>query len=724
MSISDVRKNFIQKNVPYVVPFFSIDYKNDNTLLEWINGTDTDLNSFYDPYFREQKNNLRLFLNLGINPNYTSPIAFIFLQQGIVQNDLDDTNINELYLLVMEQVTTIVANELTAQVIPNNDDYKDKIAAKFVKQWLDSMSYEMDIDVRRIQWEIQKKIFGEAYVVPEWDPDKGPIHPMAKEIEEDEIDFYDEDGKRVKDNNGEYVKISKYQRIGDINLNNPLPWDVMVDPKNCYRDSDWFYWIEYAHPEDLEKKYEKYKRKNGEGSKNFDGRFGTLKKGSQYVRVFHFYHRSTANLPKGRKIICTKEEVLLNTDLMEEPTIIDSMKLPLVRFIDLDYGHGVRGVPILPRNTNSPINVYNDITNQVRDNLKAESPKVLVHETAGLDTQEMPDGIFVMEWRGQVKPSIETPTTNTSSIFKFREDIKKNIIELGGQTPMVRGDTPNAQLDSFIALQHFEDQRVQLAAPDIKNHINSMEWLYRFMIMIANDHYDPDDQRLIKIVGKNNKYNLKFFDPENLSKVYDVKISTTGNLANSKAARTQLMMTIKREFPDLLSNEVFVDMMGLSSNEKFQNAITAAVNSAEMENEMMLNGEPVAPPERYEDLITHWDMHRIPLQSQEYKLAPPEIKMLFEAHMTATEKLMFDQAAESPTFSSRLATLRQFPMFFSPVPVNESPQEEEQAYESAEPPPSSTQEIRVEREPELPPEELPQAQEGAPPTQEMENAIQ
>lgn len=708
MSLSDIRKNFIQKNVPYIVPFFSIDSDDNQRVLDWFNSTDGSMNSFYEPFFREQKDNLRLFLNIGINPNYTSPISFIFLQQGLVENDLDDLNINELYLLVMEQVTTIVSNELTAQVIPNNDEYKDKIAAKFVKEWLDSMSYELDIDVKRIQWEIQKKIFGEAFVIPEWNPNKGPIHPFAHDIDEETVDFYDEEGRKIKDGNGEFLKISKYQRIGDIDLINPLPFDVMIDPKHSYKDSDWFYYTEYVSGEELEKRYEDYKNKDGD-KESLTGRYGTLNSGTQFVQLFHFYHRSTAYLPKGKKLILTKDQVFINETLENEKTLIDSMKLPLVRFIDLDYGYGVRGVPILPRNTRSIINTYNEITNQARDNLKIESPKILVHETAGFDGQEMPDGISVYEWKGQHKPSIETPTSNTSAIFKFREDLKKNIIELAGQTPMVRGDTPNAQLDSFIALQHFEDQRVQLAAPDIKGHINSMEWLYRFMILIANDHYDPDDQRLIKIVGKNNKYNLKFFDPENLSQVYDVKISTTGNLANSKAAKTQLMLTIKREFPDLLPNEIFVDMLGLSSNEKFQNAVTAAVNSAEMENEMMLNGEPVSPPERYEDLITHWDMHRLPLQSQEYKLAPPEIKLLFEEHMTATEKLMFDQATESPTFQSRLAGLRQFPIFFSPIPLNEvaTPEEEEQEFQEAEPPADSTQEIRVENEREepLPPEE-------------------
>lgn len=702
MAKEDLQRLYLQRNTPYIPPFYKLDLDNDSDILSWIEDTDNALSSYYQPLFSEQKNNLKIFLSTGINPNFFSPLVAVYLQQGLIMDEPDDIYINEMYLLVREQVSTIVSNELTAQVLPNNDDYKDKVAAKIVKMWLDSMSYDMDIDIKRIQWELQKKIFGECFVIPKWDYLMGDIHPMAKNLVDDDLPLVDEDDRPIRDRDGNPLKIDKYQRIGDIDLVNPLPFDVMIDPKHYYKDSNWFYWVDWKETCEVESEYDvKFsKDKKNPNLSKYDPNSGFDKGASEFTKVYNFYHRSHPLLPNGYHFVCTNEHVLEKKTMEGSTTLVNNRELPLVRFMDLDIGFGVRGNPILFRNTRNVVSGYNRLTNQIYKNLEAESPKVMVHETAGVDAQRMPNGVIVMEWRGNIKPTIETPTTNTTSIFKFREDLKKNIIELGGQTPMVRGDTPNAQLDSFIALQHFEDQRIQLAAPDIKNHIKCMEHLYRFLIVIARDHYDSDDQRLIKIIGRNNKFNLQYFDPDNLDKVYDVKITTTGNLANSKAARTQLIMTIKREFPEIITNEVFIDMLGLSSSDKFQNTITAAVNAAESENEDMLNGVPVPPPERYEDLITHWDTHRIPLQSREYKLAPPEIKELFEIHVTATEKLMYDQAAESDVFASRLAGLRQFPMFFSPLPNNDNPQEEEQAVEEARPLPESTSEqvIEVDRE--------------------------
>jgi hypothetical protein len=145
-----------------------------------------------------------------------------------------------------------------------------------------------------------------------------------------------------------------------------------------------------------------------------------------------------------------------------------------------------------------------------------------------------------------------------------------------------------------------------------------------------------------------------------------------------------------------------MDMLGLSHSKKFMNAITAAVSSAESENQDMMGGNPVLSPARYEDLIAHWDAHRIPMQTMDFKQSPLEVQELFVGHVAATEKLMFEQAAENPMFGERLGQLRQFPMFYTPKPVNEPvPQppmemEQEQGAPPAQPMPSETEQVEAE----------------------------
>lgn len=673
MSEIELSKFFLTKKIPYVKPLYNIDLRNESAILDWFRETSYGLSEYFRPLFREQKANLGFFLGAGINPNWASPYTQIYANTSDVFSGVEQIFINDLYRLVMDQVSLIVSHELVPDVLPNTEDYSDKVACNVVKDWLDSMNYDLGTEQWRFRWEVQKKIFGEAFCIPMWNPNIGDIHPLAKKYIDEDIEVVDEEGEKITNIGGDPVKLRKNMRIGDIEFVNPMPWDVMIDPKVNSKDSDWFWWVEYKEIDYLKKEYPKIDwetRTNRGPDTQYDVYTLTEKENVDRRKIFYLYHRSHKFLPEGRYIIASDDHVLVNSPITE-PTIINNMELPMVHWKDMDFGLGNRGAPILFRNCKNISDGNNRIVNQIYNNLEMESPKMFVHESSGVDAQRMPNGTTAIEWHGHIKPTIETPNTNTSAIFNFQQLLSKSMDQVALQNPLVKGETPNAQLDSFIALQYFEDQRTQLAAPDIRAHISCMEQTYRMMITIARDRYRPEDGRLIKILGKHNTYQLKYFDPINLQKSYDVHITTTGNLANSRAARTQMLISIKREFPTLVADEVFLDMLGLSHSKKFMNAITAAVSTAEAENQDMMGGRPILSPERYEDLITHWDTHRIPMQTLDFKQSPPEVQEIFVGHMAATEKLMYEIAAENPAFAARLEQLRQFPLFYTPRPVNE-----------------------------------------------------
>ena len=674
----ELSKYFLTKKIPYVKPFYNIDFYTESNVLDWFREASFGLSEYFRPLFREQRSNLGYVLGAGINPNWASPYTQIYANNSDIFTSTQQIFINDLYRLVMDQVTMIVSHELVPDVLPNSEDYSDKVACNVVKDWLESMNYTLGTEEWRFKWEIQKKIFGESFCIVLWNNQMGDIHPLAKQFVDDEIDMVKEpeQGESISDVGEVPEKIRKNMRVGDIQFINPMPWDVMIDPQVNTKESNWFYWVEYLDVDYLNKKYPDIawdiKTERGP-STQYDIYTNTEKENPHKRKVFYFYHRSHEFMPEGRFIVCTDDHVLVNEPITL-PTLINNQDLPLVHFRDLDMGLGNRGIPILFRNCKNITDSSNQLANQIFNNLEMESPKMFVHENSGVDAQRMPNGTSSIEWHGSIKPTIETPTTNTPSIFKFMEYLNTAMDQVALQNSLVKGETPNAQLDSFVALQYFEDLRTQLASPDIKGHLRAMEQLYGLMIVVAKDKYHPDDGRLIKILGKHNTYQLKYFDPINLQKSYDVHITTTGNLANSKAARTQMILSIKREFPTILTDEVFMDMLGLSHSKKFMNAITSAVSSAEAENEDMMSGKEVLSPTRYEDLIAHWDTHRIPMQTLDFKQSPIEVQEAFIGHVAATEKLMFEQAAESPTFNMRLDSLRQFPMIYTPKPVNEMAQ--------------------------------------------------
>lgn len=671
MSERDLENVMSGGKVPYVKPFYAINIKDKDEVLDWFKKTDQSLSDFFRPLFREQKNNLSSILGIDTNPNFSSPYLANFAAISDLYSDIPEVFINELYRVLVDQTSLVLSQDLVADVIPSSNEYNDKIASKVTKDWLDSMAYDLNLEDWRFKWQMQAKLFGESFAIVMWNPNKGDLHPLAKEKIDEDVDYLDAEGKTVSGEGGEPLKIKKNLRIGDVEFCNPFPWDVMEDPQLAPEDRLWFWWKEHKEVDYLKKKFPKFDWDSPEENQQYyDVLSGKMKDDPNRRTVYYFYHKSHEFLPEGRYIVCTREHMLVNRSL-EMPTIIDNQTLPLVRFYDLQMGTNLRGIPITIRNCASLTDQYNILTNRMCSNAQIESPKFFVHENSGVDIQEMPDGSAGIEWMGNVKPTFETPTSNNSSIFQLREAIRKNIDEMAMQTPMVRGDVPNSQLDSFVALQHFEDLRNQLAGPEIRSHMRSMEQVMKLLITVAKDKYKKSDGRLIKIMGKFNSYELRYFDPINLQKRYDVVIRSTGNLANSKAAKTQMMITIKREFPNTVSDEFFVDSLGLSDDKKFMSAVTAAVNSAEAENQDMMSGNPVESPSRYEDLIVHWETHRIPMQTLDFKHAPENVKELFIGHVAATEKLMFEQAAENPVYQARLEGLKQFPIFYTPKPVNE-----------------------------------------------------
>lgn len=689
MSEIELSKYFLTKKIPYVRPFYTLQLDQESQILDWFRETSYGLSEYFRPLFREQKANLAFFIGAGINPNWASPYTQIYANTSDIFSSVEQIFINDLYRLVMDQVSLVVSHELVPDVLPNSEDYSDKVCCNVVKDWLESMNYTLGIEEWRFKLEVQKKMFGESFAIIMWNPNKGSIHPLAKKYIDEDIEMVDEEGEPVTGIGEIPLNIRKNMRIGDIEIINPMPWDVIKDPQVNDKDSNWFWWVEYLDVDLLKKEYPEFvwdtKADRGPDTQ-YDVYTNTEKENPHKRKVFYFYHRSHKFLPEGRYIVASDDHVLVNEPITM-PTIVDSQDMPLIHFKDLDLGLGNRGNPILFRNCKNLSDCNNRIANQIYNNLEMESPKFFVHENSGVDPQRMANGTVSIEWHGNIKPTIETPSTNTPSIFNFWKEIQKSMDQVALQNPLVKGETPNAQLDSFIALQYFEDQRTQLAAPNIKGHIRSMEHFYRMMITIAKDKYKPEDGRLMKILGKHNTYQLKYFDPVNLEKSYDVHITTTGNLANSKAARTQMLLSIKREFPNILNDEVFMDMLGLSHSKKFMNAITAAVSSAESENQDMMSANRVLSPARYEDLIAHWEAHRIPMQTMDFKQSPIEVQELFIGHVAATEKLMFEQAAENPLFGDRLGQLRQFPMFYTPKPVNEPVPQPEAGLESAPPAP-------------------------------------
>ena len=137
MSEIELSKYFLTKKIPYVKPLYNIDIKNDSEILDWFRECSYGLTEYFRPLFREQKSNLAFFIGAGVNPNWASPYTQIYANTSDIFSSTEQIFINDLYRLVMDQVTLIISHELVPDVLPNSEDYTDKVSCNVVKDWLE-----------------------------------------------------------------------------------------------------------------------------------------------------------------------------------------------------------------------------------------------------------------------------------------------------------------------------------------------------------------------------------------------------------------------------------------------------------------------------------------------------------------------------------------------------------------------------------------------------------
>ena len=184
-------------------------------------------------------------------------------------------------------------------------------------------------------------------------------------------------------------------------------------------------------------------------------------------------------------------------------------------------------------------------------------------------------------------------------------------------------------------------------------------------ISVCGDYYQPDDGRMLRIVGKNNKYAIKHFDSSNLNKSYDVRLELGKALPESKAGRIQRIIEIMQMNPELLPKERWIDLLELGHTDKMNSLITVAIRAAESENEDIMAGKPVGDPEEYEDHITHWKVHTKFIQDRTFKEeAPPERRQEMMSHIAIHEFLMTEKSKANPAFEAKLAELPVDFLFF------------------------------------------------------------
>lgn len=642
-----------------VKPYHAINKKDDKEVLEWCTKVVQALEK--QAIARNAVSKKNMFTYRGANNANTK--ESIRRSDRPISKRVNKFVVNHLHDMTETRISQLSRLKPAVNVLPTNDEYEDRNAAKAVKYLIDHLWYINNVDDLRQQMLRNAFIFGESYCFVLWNKDKGDLHPTYVKARDLGItlDLLDEEGNPVLDDTGKAMKIDPKKPIktGDVQYEIEVPWRVHLQRQKQFDKVEYCFRVRVESTETLKKEYpdKADKIKRSTQVKSFDSDSLAEHILEEDTVYFEFFHKKTKHCPEGSYVKFTEDVILESSDLP-----YSHGELPLVRITDMDIPEQLNGIS--QYELVRPIqNMHDNLSTLLAKNIYMMGHSKWVMPRGACKIESLGNDNTIVQYQGPVPPQMLQTMPNPPEAYSFRESLRNEMGQIYGVQGVSRGQPPKG-ITAAVALQFLNEQEQERNSTTVIKHNDMIKNLAKMTIAVCGDYYEPDDGRMLRIVGKNNKYSIKHFDSSNLSKSYDVRLELGSGLPESKAGKVQRIIEIMQMKPDLLSNERWVDLLDLGDTEKMNNLLTVAVRSAESENEDLLAGRPVGDPEEFEDHIIHWKVHTKAMQERSFKEeCPPELRQEMLQHIAIHEYLMVEKAQGNPNFEAKLAELPHFPVF-------------------------------------------------------------
>ena len=642
-----------------VKPFHSVKKEDDKEVLEWCNKVVEVLEKQALSRNSKMRSNMEAYRGASTASKRTN----LRRSERKFLNRVDKFVVNHLHDMTETRISQLCRVKPAVNVLPTNDEYEDRNAAKSVKFLIDHLWYINNIDEIRQKMLRNAFIFGESYCFITWNSDLGDLHPSYVKARDKGIPLtlLDDEGNPVIGPDGTPLIISSNKpiKVGDIDYEVEVPWRVYLQRQKQLKDVEYCFRVRVEATETLKKLHPLKEKdiKTSQNVKSFDADTLTEHFLEEETVYYEFYHKATKFCPQGYYVKFTKDTIL-ETDYLP----FSHGKLPFIRLTDMDIPEQLNGVSTYEMVR--PIqNMHDNLSTLLAKNIYLMGHAKWVMPRGACKIESLGNDNTIVQYQGPVAPQMLQTMPNPPEAYNFRNQLRDELGQIYGIQGVSRG-TPPKGITAAVALQFLNEQEQERNSTMVIKHNDMIKDLARMSIAVCGDYYDPEDGRMLRIVGKNNKYTIRHFDSANLSKAYDIRMELGTGLPESKAGKIQRIVEIMQMKPDLLSNERWIDLLDLGDAEKANSLITVAVKAAESENEDILEGRPVADPEEFEDHIIHWKVHTKHIQNRTFKEeVPPNLREEMMQHIAIHEFLMVERARSNPMFEAKLAELPNFPIF-------------------------------------------------------------
>jgi len=642
-----------------IKPYHAIDKKDEKEVLKWCNKVVKTLEKQSVARNSKARKNLETYRGVSASSSRSdirrADRQFIKRVNKFIVNhlhDMTETRISQLSRL-----------KPAINVLPTNDEYEDRNAAKAVKFLIDHLWYINNVDELRQRMLRNAFIFGESYCFVTWDKDKGDLHPMyvkARDLNL-KLDLLDEQGNPVLDSEGQALKIDPKKPIktGDVKYEVEVPWRVYLQRQKNFDQVEYCFRVRVEATETLKKEYpsKAHKIKESTDVKSFDADDLAEHFLEEDTVYYEFFHKKTKHCPEGAYVKFTDDVILEMSGCQ-----FSHGDLPFIRMTDMDIPEQLNGVS--QYELVRPIqNMHDNLSTLLAKNIYMMGHAKWVMPRGACKIESLGNDNTIVQYQGPVPPQMLQTMPNPPEAYQFRDALRNEMGQIYGVQGVSRGQPPKG-ITAAVALQFLNEQEQERNSTTVIKHNDMIKSLARMTIAVCGDKYDPEDGRMLRIVGKNNRYSIRHFDTANLHKNYDVRLELGSGLPESKAGKVQRIIEVMQMKPNLLSDERWIDLLDLGNSDKMNSLMTVSVRAAESENEDIMAGRFVGDPEEFEDHIVHWKTHTKAMQERTFKEeCPVEYREEMMEHIAIHEFLMVEKAKNNPAFEAKLAELPNFPVF-------------------------------------------------------------
>lgn len=632
----DIRRD---ENVAAVKPLWAAeDYKTEEGFLKWAYQTLPILERMYQTRNYRMYNNLMWYTG-EYDPNEEYRLAIPGRPQQPVQGSyIVNVVFNHLKEITEQRVSQLSLVKPTFDVSPHNRVETDRIKSRLMKQILDQLARRNRATTLFNELEKWNAIFGECPMFVEWDKGAGDVIGGKPQ--------------------------------GDVSFYLKEPYWMLYEPKRRF-DKVRFYFEIYdiLHVDEVRRRWGVGENLQPDGLTSVwsYSNDGDREKATDELVVYRFVYKPDEFLPNGFEALFAGKEILeFNVDRYR----YSHGGFPFVRHTDIDVPGRI--VPLSFYHYLIPVqHQLNKMTSLMHRNLVLSAHPKWIMQKGTCDIKALGNAATVVEVspNATIMPKLETFQSVPRDAFEYRNTVKDELKQLGGIQGVSMGDPPpNARAASIYSFLREEQQQRHGTQIDKRNTI--IVDAFTMAGSVVRDYYPQQKDRIVRIVGRNNQFEVRALEDDSFTPNYEVIIQNSTGFSESKAGRMEEIGFVMEKLPGAMSLQQAADILELQQPQKFYDIVTAALKQAEYENQLFVDGEPVRDPEPQEDHISHWNTHRIWMQTEGFKELPERDKAEAISHMEKTEMLMEEAGVKSAAFASQLSQLPQWPIFYTPSPVD------------------------------------------------------